>query len=123
MIDFITNQNYGTYGGDYIKYYMNNSEGASIFEPETELFKLMLDDILDKITLNCMGKTKMYYSDSFFEEIVNVLNHSKDLNNKLEIFKSENRKLILELKRKDVALAELSTSWMLRRRDKRFLPL
>lgn len=110
-------------GGDYIKYYMNNSDGASFFEAETKLFELMLDDILNRITLHCTDMTKVQNSASFFEEIVNVLNHSKNINNKLMITKTENRKLILELKRKNNALADMAASCTLQRSNKRFLPL
>lgn len=112
----------GLHGGGYIKYYLNNSDGTFIFQSETELFKLKLDEVIDKITLHCTGEIIIHNYEVFFEEIAKVLNQSKDFQDKLEMIRSENRKLILELKRKEFALSEQSTSWMFQRSNKRYLP-
>ncbi|MBU5353455.1 hypothetical protein KQI74_14265 [Paenibacillus barcinonensis] len=108
-----------------MKYYLNHSDEGSFFQPETQLLDLKLNSIINQMELRRIKAADVHVEGdkSFFEDLNTVLIHFKTMNNELQIIKSENRRLILELKRKDSALADTVTSSALQRRDKKNLPL
>ncbi|WP_145407239.1 hypothetical protein [Paenibacillus xylanexedens] len=108
-----------------MKYYLNHSEEGSFFQSEEQLMDLKLDNIINQMELQRIKMVDVQDEEdqSFFEDLNTVLVQSKNMNNELGIIKSENRRLILELKRKDSALSDTVTSLALQRRNKKNLPL
>ncbi|MCP1135698.1 hypothetical protein NKT34_20580 [Paenibacillus polysaccharolyticus] len=108
-----------------MKYYLNHSHEGSFFQSEAQLLNLKLDNIINQMEIQRikMNDIQEKGDQSFFEDLNTVLIQSKSMNNELGIIKSQNRRLMLELKRKDTALSDTVTSSALQRRNKRHLPL
>ncbi|MDM5279583.1 hypothetical protein QUF95_19465 [Paenibacillus silvae] len=102
---------------------MKNSVGVPYFESEANFFDVKLSNILNRIELHGTELSQLEGCKFILEDLKKLLIESKGLNNELRITKKENRKLVLELKKKDALVSHYAELSAMPKLNTKFLPL
>lgn len=111
------------FGGACIRYYVKNSGEVHHFESAANFFDVKLSDFLNRIELHSLELSRPEGCEVILEDLKKLLIESKSLNNELRITKKENRKLVLELKKKDALVSHYAELSAMPKLNTKFLPL